>query len=106
MRDTDLQAIDPGTYVIEEENLRAIVSNATAPELEQVKWEAHENFSDIQYIVRGKALMGIAPVLEAIVSEAYDSESDVAFFTAEGEYYKADPGTFFILPRKMPIVLV
>jgi len=96
MRDTDLQAIDPGTYVIEEGNLRAIVSDAPAPELEQVKWEAHENFSDIQYIVRGKALMGVAPVSEASVSEAYDSESDVAFFTAEGEYFTADPGTFFI----------
>ena len=96
MRDTDLQAIDPGTYVIEEGNLRAIVSDAPAPALEQVKWEAHENFSDIQYIVRGKALMGVAPVSEASVSEAYDSESDVAFFTAEGEYFTADPGTFFI----------
>lgn len=96
MNDTDLEAIDPGTYVIEEGNLRAIVSDAAAPELEQVKWEAHENFSDIQYIVRGKALMGIAPVSEASVSEAYDSDSDVAFFSAEGEYFAADPGTFFI----------
>ena len=96
MKDTDLEAIDPGTYVIEEGNLKAIVSDAPAPALEQVKWEAHENFSDIQYIVRGKALMGIAPVSDASVSEAYDSDSDVAFFTTEGEYFTTDPGTFFI----------
>ncbi len=57
---TDLEAIDPGTYVIEEGNLKAIVSDAPAPVLEQVKWEAHQNFSDIQYIVRGKASMGVA----------------------------------------------
>ena len=96
MKDTDLEAIDPGTYVIEEGNLKAIVSDAPAPELEQVKWEAHKYFSDIQYIVSGKALMGVAPVSEAKVSEAYDGDSDVAFFTTEGEYYKAEPGTFFI----------
>ncbi len=96
MKDTDLEAIDPGTYVIEEGNLKAIVSDAPAPALEQVKWEAHKYFSDIQYIVRGKALMGVAPVSEASVSEAYDSDSDVAFFTIEGEYYTAEPGSFFI----------
>lgn len=96
MKDTDLEAIDPGTYVIEEGNLKAIVSDAPAPEIEQVKWEAHKYFSDIQYIVRGKALMGVAPVSEASVSEAYDSDSDVAFYTTEGEYYTAESGTFFI----------
>ena len=96
MKDTDLEAIDPGTYVIEEGDLKAIVSDAPAPMLEQVKWEAHKKFSDIQYIVRGKALMGIAPVSDASVSEAYDSDSDVAFFNAEGEYFTADAGTFFI----------
>jgi len=96
LKDTDLEAIDPGTYVIEEGNLKAIVSDAPAPEIEKVKWEAHKYFSDIQYIVRGKALMGIAPVSEASVSEAYDPDSDVAFFTTEGEYFTAEPGTFFI----------
>ena len=93
---TDLDAIDPGTYVIEEGNLKAIVSVAPAPDLEQVKWEAHQNFSDIQYIIRGKASMGVAPVSEAVVTEAYDSTTDVGFFNTEGKYYLAEPGTFFI----------
>jgi len=96
MKTNDLDAIEPGTYVIEEGNLRAIVSEAPAPELENVKWEAHQNFSDIQYIVKGKALMGVAPVSEAKVTEAYDPGNDIAFFDTEGEYYTAEPGTFFI----------
>jgi len=96
LKETDLEAIEPGTYDIEEGNLKAIVSDAPAPDLEQVKWEAHQNFSDIQYIVRGKASMGVALVSEAVVTEAYDSSTDVGFFEAEGEYYPAEPGTFFI----------
>ncbi len=64
--------LEPGTYIIEEGNLRVIVSEAPAPELEKVKWEAHRDFSDIQYIVKGKAQMGVAPVSEATVTEAYD----------------------------------
>ena len=96
LEDTDLEAIEPGTYVIEEGNLKAIVSEAPAPELEQVKWEAHKDFCDIQYIIRGKATMGISSVPEAAFAESYDSSSDVGFFEAEGEYYPAEPGTFFI----------
>ncbi len=40
--------------------------------------------------------MGVAPVSEATVTEAYDSANDIGFFDAEGEYYTAEPGTFFI----------
>jgi biofilm protein TabA len=96
LKSTDLESIDPGTYIIEEDNLKAIVSNEPAPELEQVKWEAHKDFSDIQYIVIGKALMGVAAVPQAAFAESYDSSKDVGFFEAEGKYYPADPGTFFI----------
>lgn len=96
LKTTDLEAIEPGTYIIEEGNLKAIVSEAPAPELAYVKWEAHKYFSDIQYIVKGKAQMGVAPVSQASITEAYDSEKDIAFFDVEGTYYDAEPGTFFI----------
>ena len=96
LEDADLEAIAPGTYVIEEENLTVIVSDAPAPERDQVKWEAHREFSDIQYIVRGKAIMGVAPVPEAAFVASYNSSSDVGFFDTSGDYYPAEPGTFFI----------
>lgn len=96
LKTTDLDAIEPGTYIIEEDNLKAIVVEAQAPALEDVKWEAHRDFSDIQYIVKGKAQMGVAPVSEAVVTEAYDGEKDIAFYEVQGEYYNAEPGTFFI----------
>ncbi len=96
LKTTDLDTIGPGTYIIEEGNVRAIVSEAPAPLLEKVKWEAHKDFSDIQYIVKGKAQMGVAPVSEASVTEAYDSAKDIGFFDVDGEYYTAEPGTFFI----------
>ncbi|MFH0758940.1 MAG: YhcH/YjgK/YiaL family protein [Bacteroidota bacterium] len=96
LKTTDLDTIGPGTYIIEEGNVRAIVSEAPAPVLEDVKWEAHKDFSDIQYIVKGKTQMGVAPVSEASVTEAYDSAKDIAFYDTQGEYYTAEPGTFFI----------
>lgn len=96
LKTNDLAAIEPGTYIIDEGNVRAIVSEAPAPSLDEVKWEAHHNFNDIQYIVKGQALMGVAPVSTAIVTEVYDPAKDVGFFEVEGAYFTAEPGTFFI----------
>jgi biofilm protein TabA len=96
LKTNDLDAIEPGTYYINGDSVRAIVSEGPAAPLDSVKWEAHRNFNDLQYILKGKAKMGVSPVAEAIVTEAYDPDSDVGFFDAEGVYYTAEPGTFFI----------
>lgn len=96
LKTEDLNTIEPGIYIIEEGNVRAIVSEAPAPPLENVKWEAHKAFNDIQYIVKGKAEMGVAPVSEATINDSFDSENDIGFYEVEGDYYTAEPGTFFI----------
>ena len=96
LKTNDLNAIEPGTYIIDDGNVKAIVTEAPAPILEKVKWEAHHHFNDIQYIVRGQAKMGVAPVSDARITESYDPANDVGFFEAEGEYYTAGAGTFFI----------
>ena len=96
LKTTDLDAIKPGTYYIDGDSVKAIVSEGPAPAIDTVKWEAHRDFNDLQYIIRGKATMGISPVAEATVKEVYDPDSDVGFFEAGGVYYTAEPGTFFI----------
>lgn len=96
LKTTDLDGLAPGRYPIDEGNVFAMVSEVAPLEMEQVKWEAHRNFNDLQYIVQGKAKMGVAPVDQANVIEPYDSQKDIAFYDAEGEYYDAEPGTFFI----------
>jgi YhcH/YjgK/YiaL family protein len=96
LKSNDLNTLAPGRYIIEEGNSTATVSEAPAPELEKVKWEIHQNFNDIQYIIKGKALMGVVPVEKATLTEAYDSKRDVGFYEANGAFYDGEPGTFFI----------
>ncbi len=96
LKTTNLDSIKPGTYLIDDGNVRAMVSELPAPELENVKWEFHRKFSDIQYIIKGKAKMGVAAVSKATVTEPYDSTKDIGFGTVEGKYYTAEPDTFFI----------
>ena len=47
---------------------------------EQMRYEAHKKYVDIQYIVEGKEKIEIAPVSIMEVEEPYSEEKDVAFF--------------------------
>ncbi|HPZ86879.1 MAG TPA: amidohydrolase/deacetylase family metallohydrolase [Flavihumibacter sp.] len=96
---TDLAALKPGTYQIDSGNVFAIVVDAIPNELEKVKWEAHRDFNDLQYIIRGKATMGVASVDDPSgkVIVPYSPTNDILHFSNElGSYYPADQGTFFI----------
>ncbi|HAQ20517.1 MAG TPA: YhcH/YjgK/YiaL family protein [Prolixibacteraceae bacterium] len=100
LKANDLDKITPGRYVIDEGNVIATDSEAPAPEIDKVKWESHKNFNDLQYIIKGKASMGVSPLSTAEVTEAYDSKKDAAFYDADGKFYIGEPGTFFIFTPK------
>ena len=95
----DLAGMKPGRYVIDSNNVIATITELNPSDKDQVKWEAHRNFNDLQYIIKGKAKMGIASVASpnSIVKVPYDPKTDNENFTVTGEkYYDAEPGTFFI----------
>lgn len=103
LKTTDLSSLAPGTYVIDSANVVATVSRLLPKTKEEVAWEAHRNFNDLQYIIDGKAQMGIASIDDpkASVKTPYDSKADVAVFSVnDAAYYDAVPGTFFIFSPK------
>ncbi len=97
--------MEPGTYIIDSNNVYAIIADLDAPDKDQVKWEAHRNFNDLQMILTGKAGMGVAKVASpnAVVTMPYDATKDIENFTVSGEnYFDAGPETFFIFsPKEM-----
>lgn len=92
----DLDTLSPGTYAIDGENVYAIVSRYVPKEFEQSKWESHRKYIDLQYMIRGKEKIGVAPVAQAKVTEAYQEAKDIAHYETTGKYYIAEPGTFFL----------
>lgn len=95
----DLENLEPGKYVIEEGNVTAFVSEGPPKNMEEIKWETHKNFNDLQYIVKGQAGMGVASLTNSKfqATEMYDSKKDVANYSVDdGKFHKAKPGTFFI----------
>jgi YhcH/YjgK/YiaL family protein len=93
----DLKNLEIGKYTIDGENIFASVSEYETRLPANGKWEAHKKYLDIQIVLSGKELIGIAPVKESTVVVPYDETKDVMFVeTSAGKDYQAQPGTFFI----------
>jgi len=96
----NLDSLKTGNYVIDSGNVIASVSELPTKEKEQVNFEAHRNFNDLQYIIKGKAQMGIAPISDpnAKITIPYSDKRDTETFSVSGgeKYYVAEPGEFFI----------
>lgn len=98
LRNTDLSKLELKRYDIDGDNLYAPVSEYLTKNEEDARYEAHRKYIDIQYIISGKELIGVAPIStkkEELVP--YDSSKDVEFMTvAQGVNFKASPNRFFI----------
>jgi len=100
LKTQDLNALTPGNHVIDPGNVYAIVWEGVPKVKDSVLWEAHRNFNDLQYIIHGKAEMGITPIdnPNKKLTVPYIKEKDIEYFTvnAGDKYFPADSTTFFI----------
>jgi biofilm protein TabA len=96
LRDSDLLTLKPGKYIIDGDNVYATITEAPSKTFEQSAWESHRKYIDLQYVIKGKEKIGVAPIGTATVTKPYNEKTDGANYTAEGVYYIAEPGTFFL----------
>lgn len=99
LKETNLDTIRPGKYLIDGNDVYASVTFNPTKEPDNAKWEYHKNYIDLQMVIEGTEKMGIVPLsmTKAIDTEPFSDKKDVGFVTSsEGEYYEATPGVFFI----------
>ena len=86
MKTKDLANLKLGQYIIDTGNVIATVSEVNPKDKDQVNWEAHRNFNDLQYIIKGNAQMGIASIsdLNAVVKVLYSPVTDNENFSNKG----------------------
>ena len=94
LKDQNLDEILPGKYPILGDQVFASVTEAPSKNKEEVKWESHKNYIDLQYIIKGKEMIGIADTSTATITKPYTV--DVINYDAEGTYFTAEPGKFFL----------
>jgi len=97
LRDNDLSKIELGKYPIVGNEAFALVQEYESKKPEVARWETHNKYIDLQYVIEGTEKMGILPLSEVKNVNPYDEEHDIQFYGEnEGKYYLADPKSFFL----------
>ncbi len=98
LRSGDLSKLAPGRHEIDGENIYAMMNEYTTRGPDSALFEAHRKYIDIQYMVSGKELIGLAPLSSKTdVTQPYSDAGDAELFHVKGsKSLKASPGRFFI----------
>jgi YhcH/YjgK/YiaL family protein len=93
---TDYSALPDGTYPVGGDDVRALVQRYTTKPHHEGRWEAHRDHIDLQMVISGEELIGVAP-LPRLIAEPYDAERDLLWLTGEGDRVTLRPGEFMLL---------
>jgi YhcH/YjgK/YiaL family protein len=98
LKGNDLKKIEVKRYELDGTNVYAPVSEYMSKNPEEVRYEAHKKYIDIQYVASGNELIGIAPISDKKdVLEQYNDIKDVMYVSVTKEVnFKATPDRFFI----------
>jgi YhcH/YjgK/YiaL family protein len=109
LKNTDLEKLENGKYEIDGSDVYASVMSYQTKKFEDGKYEAHNKYIDIQYIVSGTEKLYYAPLKDAKVTTAYNEEKDIYFLQANGDHVTAVAGSFIIFyptEAHMPCIAV
>lgn len=98
----DLAELAEGEYPICHGVTAYIQLYTTSPK-EQLRFETHEKYFDIQYVVTGQEGIGVLPKEGLTEETAYDAQKDIQFWQ-EPEYagmVVLHPGDYAVLPPEM-----
>ncbi len=94
----NLSSIRPKRYDLQNDSLFVLVNEYTTHPAEESNYEAHKKYIDIQYVVQGEELIGIAPI-NAITDtvQEYDADEDIGFYKVSSDMkHVANSESFFI----------
>ncbi len=96
LQNTDFSAIELGRYELDSDNIFYMVQNYDTDPHKTVS-EAHEKYIDIQCMLEGEEIIGIAPInCEKTLVEA-KKENDVWFYDCKTEPLTLFAGSFMVL---------
>jgi len=80
LRRDDLAELSVGKYVIDGDVVVANVQEYTTKEWKDCKYETHDQYFDIQFVISGEENFGYEKRENLQVSEEYDPVKDVTFY--------------------------
>lgn len=98
LKENDLTKLEVKRYDLDGDNVYALISEYLTKNEDEARYEAHQKYIDIQYVISGKEQIGIAPMsMKKEILEPYDTTRDIMFLTVNQiKNLKANPDRFFI----------
>lgn len=97
LKSQNFSNLSDGKYYIDGDKIYANVQ--TYETKENANYEAHREYIDIQYIIKGKEYIGVAPYKTCKTVEEYNSDKDIEFLSCDEEppYQMLKEGEFLML---------
>jgi YhcH/YjgK/YiaL family protein len=96
LQNTDLKNLENGKYSIQGEDIYIIVQEYQTKPEKKGKLEAHQKYTDIQYIITGQEKLGYSNINKFSPSTFYDTDKDIIFGEGNCDFIKATEGDFII----------
>ncbi len=97
LKSANLKELPLGKQELEGEHVFVIVQEYFGKAKPDALYESHKKYIDIQYVIEGEEIMGLATLDKVTVKEPYNEEKDIAFYDFDGgDYLKATPENFFL----------
>lgn len=93
---TDLSALAPGRYEVQGTDVYALVQEYPTRTRAEGRWEAHRNHIDLQFMLAGEELMGVANVGDLRSLGDYDPVKDAEHLEGDGIFLTVPEGWFVI----------
>ena len=96
LEETDFSKTELGRYDIDGDNIFALVNEYNTKDESEGKLETHKNYLDVQFVAKGKELMGYAPLANQKKIVPYDEQNDITFFEGDKSFTLVEEGMFAI----------
>ena len=94
----DLARLPLGRHDIEGDSVYVLLQRSTTRPPAEGRFESHQQYIDIQYLIAGEEVIGVAPAESLTVSTPYHGEKDITFYAVPDTYEPVDlvPGQFAV----------
>lgn len=98
VRNNRLDTMPAGRYEIEGTDSFVMIHHYETKNAEEIMWESHRKYIDIQYVLYGAEKMGYMPVGQLTITSPYSEDKDVVFYKEMDEFeaYEVKEGYFVI----------
>ena len=98
LRHTDFSDVEQRReYSIDGKRIYAWCSSFEQKPLSAGRWETHDRYGDVHYILEGKQRFGYAPRQNLHESEGYNDQKDLEFWQGDEDLLTLLPGNFAIV---------